>query len=52
MTVYIVWWNNFHSDDEFSGVFSTRENAENYIENYSECDKSSFRIEETCLDNW
>ena len=52
MTVYIVWFINFNGDDEFHGVFSTRENAQSYINRYGIGDRESMRIEETSLDSY
>lgn len=50
MVIWIVWNNNFHGVDEFCGVFSTEEKAQEYIWRYSEFDQQSFRIEMSQLD--
>lgn len=52
MIVYIVWFNNFQSEDEFQGVFSSTEKAQAYIDRYSRYDADSMRIEETSLDSY
>lgn len=52
MKVYIVWYNNFDSEDEFAGVFSSEAKAQEKIERYSKSDREVFRIEETELDDY
>lgn len=52
MKVYIVWYNNFDSEDEFVGVFSSEEKAQERIERFSKSDQSQFRIEPTELDDY
>lgn len=52
MKVYIVWHNNFDSEDEFVGVFSSETKAQQRIERYSKADREGFRIEETELDDY
>ena len=52
MKVYIVWYNNFDSDDEFVGVFSSEEKAQERIERFSKSDQGEFRVEPTELDDY
>lgn len=52
MTVYIVWFNNFHSVDEFNGVFSSEGTAQAYIDKVCKSEHSQFRIEATQLDDY
>lgn len=52
MDVYIVWYTNFDSENEFVGVFSSEEKAQDYIERYSKRDQLDFHIEVTELDDY
>lgn len=52
MTVYIVWYKNFNSEDEFISVFSSEEKAQERIERFSKSDQNEFRIEPTELDDY
>lgn len=52
MIVYIVWFTNFHGNDEFQGVFSSAENAQAYINRFSVYDGELMRVEETTLDSY
>lgn len=47
MTYYVVFFVNFHGEQVFSGVFSTRENAETYIARFP---GETFEIEPTEVD--
>ena len=49
MTVYIVWHKNFNYEDEFIGVFSSEEKAQERIERFS---KSDLHIETAELDDY
>ncbi|QIG66017.1 hypothetical protein phiOC_p375 [Ochrobactrum phage vB_OspM_OC] len=50
MIIFIVWFSNFHAEDEFSAAFSSREKAEEMIAKFDKHDQRSFRIEEYELD--
>ena len=52
MKVYIVWYNNFDSDDEFVGVFSSEAKAQERIERFTKSDREGFRIEATELEDY
>ena len=43
--IWIVWHNNFNSEDEFSAAFSSKENAQQYIDKFSVIERSSFWID-------
>ncbi len=45
--VYLVFYNNFHGNDEFCGVYSTEEAAQRYIAKNDKYDQESLRIEPT-----
>lgn len=52
MNFWIVWYNNFDGVDEFNGAFSSFEKAVEYVQRFSKFDRSSFRIEESTLDDY
>jgi hypothetical protein len=52
MTVYIVWHKNFNYEDEFIGVFSSEEKAQERIERFSKSDRCDFHIETEELDDY
>jgi hypothetical protein len=43
--VYVLWFNNFNSDDELVGIYSSEEQAELRLSNYDQRDQRSMRIE-------
>jgi len=47
-TIYILYRINFHSEREFSGVFSTKENAQEYADKFSD---ERWQIEESFMDS-
>ena len=49
--VYVVLNNNFNGDDEFMGVYSSREKAQKKIAKFSKVDQITMRIEEEYLDD-
>jgi len=51
MTVFIVWFSNFHSIDELVGIYSTKELAQDRINYFSGQDIPQLRIEETAIDD-
>ena len=51
MTVFIVWFSNFHSIDELVGIYLEKVNAEERINMFSGQDRPQLRIEETTLDD-
>lgn len=50
MIVFLLWFNNFHGDQQFNGVFSSRELAEERISEFCAYDRQSFEIEECKVD--
>ena len=44
MECFVVFFNNFQSQDEFVDVFATREGAQEYIDRFEGHDKTSMRI--------
>lgn len=50
MTVFILWFNNFHGGQDFNGVFSSRERAEQRISEFGAGDRPQFEIEEWEVD--
>lgn len=50
MLIYIVWFNNFHSQDEFVGAYSSQELAQAKIDKYDRMDARSMRVEPQMLD--
>lgn len=50
MIIFIVWFNNFHSEREWCGAFSTEENANKYISRFLG-QESQFQIDEYSLDS-
>ena len=51
MTVYILWFNNFHGGQDFNGVFSSRETAEQRAADFGTADRAQFEIEEWEVDS-
>lgn len=49
--IFIVWNNNFHSEDEFMAAFSEESLAERFISRYDARDRASMRIERYTLDS-
>ncbi len=47
--VYVVWFSNFHGEDELVGIFGMEANAARYIENHS--DGQQMRVEPYELDD-
>jgi hypothetical protein len=52
MKIWIVWYNNFDGVDDFNGAFSTEEKAQEYIHRFSKLYQTSFRVEESALDDY
>lgn len=52
MKIWIVWYNNFHGVDEFYGAFSTEGKAKECVHRFSKFDQTSFRVEESALDDY
>lgn len=46
----IVWFKNFNNEDEFNGVFSSRDLAQEYINKFTGHDKAAMRIEPSNMD--
>ena len=51
MTVFILWFNNFQGEQDFNGVFSTRELAEERINDFCYHKRRQFEIEEWEVDS-
>lgn len=52
MKVYVLFYNNFHGEDEFNGVFSSEEKAMERIEMFDGHSRRNFRIEEHEVDSY
>ena len=50
--VYVVFFNNFHGEDEYCGVFSSEETARLFISRSVDWEQPSFRIVEETLDDF
>lgn len=50
MIVYILWFNNFQGGQDFVGIYSSREAAEERMSHFSENDQQQFEIEEWGVD--
>jgi hypothetical protein len=51
MIIYIVWYENFHSVQEFHSAHSTEALARAAISRYSPLDQRSFTVEPYTLDS-
>jgi hypothetical protein len=51
MTVFILWFNNFQGEQDFNGVFSTRELAEERISELTYHERQQHEIEEWEVDS-
>ena len=51
MQVFVVWFSNFHSQDELVGIYLTREAAQQRIEGFCKQDQGQMRVEDYSLDD-
>ena len=51
MIIYVLYFCNFHGNNEYIGVFSTYERAQATIDGYHDSHRSQFTIEEEKLDD-
>ena len=50
MKVWLLFFENFQGEDDFVGVYSSKESAQKKVAKYDAQDQRQFRIEESTLD--